>query len=517
VSLFLKGRQPRKRRRRGKAKGAKRAVAKRSSLEPVSPEAGVWPQALAPSPAHRYAEARLGRKLTSGELALDIDGIDADLNAAKDALQAEIAKAVRRAISQRLRNRPVELRVSGGMDAVLAELRKAGQRHAVEEIRRLGIEPRVDYADALPGSIRQLRVFLQQLLGAIRLRVILGTPEAVGLELRSRISKEMIDEAERKIPGVRDAASRLVSGGFTAGLADVYEQHADLFPCWQYSAVMDNATCAPCRSLDGERYYSLEHLYVVLPNFGPNPSCLGDGRCRCRGVPCAPEEAEAEVREHNFAHDLAVAGRPAPPEGYRQALEDLDSVLTIRSERERVPPVKLESDRGLSQHRLGEYRRSAQTSLITMNPRRNERDRRLYLWHELGHYIDDRWLGGDRGYGSERAARNLPIPAAGLELQELMDLVQSSEVARQLRELREDPNANWGAIDYLLRGREIFARAFSQYVATKLDDREVAGVLTGYAGHEKTRGTSYLQWTPEEFRPIEAAFDRLFARLGWLP
>jgi hypothetical protein len=405
------------------------------------------------------------------------------------------------------------------MDEVLADLRKAGQRHALAEIRRLGIEPRSSrqYADELPGSMPQLRQFLQQLLGAIRVRVLTGTPEAVGYRLRSRISQQLIEQVERKIPGVRDAASRLVSGGFTAGLADVYEQHADLFPCWQYSAVMDNATCAPCRSLDGERYYSLEHLYVVLPNFGPNPLCLGDGRCRCRGVPCAPEAAEAAVQEHSFAHDLVITGYPPPPEGFRQDVEALDSVLRIRSDRERPDPVTVESDRSLTEHRLGEYRRLRGALTIGMNPRRAPIHRRMYLWHELGHYLDDEWLGAGMGYGSDRVTAGLSIPAGGPELRKLMSWIDDSEVVRQLRELRSDPKANAGAIDYLLTDREKFARAFSQYVATKLDDRDVARVIAGYAGYDKTRGTSYMQWTPEEFEPIEAAFDVLFATLDWLP
>jgi hypothetical protein len=420
------------------------------------------------------------------------------------------------------------------MDVVLADLRKAGQRHALAEIRRLGIEPRASrlYADELPGSIAQLRVFLQQLLGAIRVRVLRGTPEAVGYQIRSRISKELIEQVERKIPGVRDAASRLVSGGFTAGLADVYEQHTDLFPCWVYSAVMDNATCAPCRALDGTRYRSLAELYLVLPNFGPNPRCLGDGRCRCRGVPCAPEEVAPTVAEHPF-EDLVYpdTGNTLVDQEARDAIADLGRVIRIRSDRPepyKLPIVERRELRGTS--KVGVYDRAddGRPVEIGINTAKGPLDRRFYLWHELGHYIDDQWIGTrtrtrvlasqPSSFASERVS--LPdseLPAARQEMVDLMVALRDSPPAQDLRELRHRPDANQAGIDYLLDEREIFARAFSQYVATKLDDREALAKVAERAGRDLDRGNSFMHWTPEEFEPIEVAFDALFARLGWLP
>jgi hypothetical protein len=416
------------------------------------------------------------------------------------------------------------------MDSVLLGLRNAGRRHAQAEIERLGIVPRTSYADELPGSIRQLRQLLQQLLGQIRTRVILRTPETVGLFVKAQISKKLIDEVEKKIPGVRDAASRLVPGGFTAGLADVYEQHADLFPCWQYSAVMDNATCSPCRDQDGRRFNSLAALYTVLPNFGPNPRCRGDGRCRCRGVPCAPDGVEPVAGEHPF-EDLvypdtlnALLDRDA-----RQAIADLGRVITIRDPRE---PDRIPIGRGgtLDDHRIGVYHRNnfGGTPVgIDINPRSPARKRRFYLWHELGHYIDDQWLGprqrqvrGPRvpPWASERVKEGMSIPAAGGELAELMQTIDDSKVVTELRSLRDDPRTNPATVDYLLAPTEMFARAFSQYVATKLDDREVLlREVATHAGHKETNGTTYMHWTTREFRPIEAAFDKLFAELGWLP
>jgi hypothetical protein len=52
---------------------------------------------------------------------------------------------------------------------------------------------------------------------------------------------------------------------------------------------LDGGTCDICAPMDGTEYHSLDELYTVLPDFGPNPNCLGGGRCRCRAIPCGPD------------------------------------------------------------------------------------------------------------------------------------------------------------------------------------------------------------------------------------
>ena len=98
--------------------------------------------------------------------------------------------------------------------------------------------------------------------------------------------REIIVDAVRATPGGRDIASRVVSRALMRGFQDRWENlGADVVAGWEYTAVLDGGTCDECEPLDGEVYATVDELYVVLPGFGPNPLCLGGGRCRCRAVP----------------------------------------------------------------------------------------------------------------------------------------------------------------------------------------------------------------------------------------
>lgn len=106
---------------------------------------------------------------------------------------------------------------------------------------------------------------------------------------------------DEKVPGALDAAGRMASGPFNKGVGDVYRMKGGLFGKWQYSAVMDKATCEVCKYFDGTIYYSwraiAETPAAPLPDGGPNPGCFGDQRCRCRPVPYFGEGKVGDVIE----------------------------------------------------------------------------------------------------------------------------------------------------------------------------------------------------------------------------
>lgn len=246
--------------------------------------------------ARLYAEARLGRPLTDGERALDLVGLDVDLAEGKARLEAAIEEEKRRALESRLDGGSPALSITPEMEEVVASIVEAGRRHAREEIERLvgrGFEEDVrEFQEG--GWLDRLLGNLIRYLTAIRVRVN-AEAGAAEFEGASRITEELIDRLDERIPGSRDAASRLVSGLFIGGLGEVYEENAHLFPCFTYSAVMDGATCEVCRRFDGTRYETWAEGETHLPGGGPNPLCLGDGRCRCRLVPCAPGERVDDV------------------------------------------------------------------------------------------------------------------------------------------------------------------------------------------------------------------------------
>jgi hypothetical protein len=243
--------------------------------------------------AQQQAELRLGRSLTTGELAIDIESADADLAEGKRRLAAAIEKEKRRVVKAHLAGRVGRMEITPEMILALRWLYGRGRDHALGEIERLGVEVRKRRSFArsrgsVPKRIAAMVGGLRR--GLIRINARINTETSTAIFEAGLSTSILAAEIERQIPGAMAAAADLVSSGFTAGVADVYEAHADLFSGWQYTAVMDGATCDECEAHDGEEYATLAEMYDVLPDFGPNPSCYGEGRCRCRGVPLGASE-----------------------------------------------------------------------------------------------------------------------------------------------------------------------------------------------------------------------------------
>lgn len=115
---------------------------------------------------------------------------------------------------------------------------------------------------------------------------------------------------------------------------------------------------------------------------------------------------------------------------------------------------------------------------------------RATLYHEMGHFMDDAlWRGSstrDHAFTLAKAFRESPA----------MKRWKSSPMMT----LRKDDQ------DYYFSGTEIFARAYSQYIAEKSGDTEALDHL------EKGRA----QWRKDEFRPVAEAFDAVLKDLGLL-
>ena len=136
----------------------------------------------------------------------------------------------------------------------------------------------------------------------------------------SGASLSAVVQALQRVPGARDVASRVVSTALIDGMGQTWDENEDLVRVWEYTAVLDRATCDRCRPLDGKRYDSWKAAQEDLPGGGPNPRCRGGGRCRCRLVPAdtgevgqnAPEEPPVEPVIDEPAHVAAARkGREA--------------------------------------------------------------------------------------------------------------------------------------------------------------------------------------------------------------
>jgi hypothetical protein len=157
----------------------------------------------------------------------------------------------------------------------MGHLPRRRRAHAVgDETPKPRTRPLDDYVATLRARLNSLTIKIEH--------------EALGADL-STLATGAIERAVGKVLGARSIAADLVAPTFASGLQQTFEQHLDLVDAWQYTAVNDAGSCDECAPLDGEVYDTLDALFEVLPDFGPNPDCLGGDRCRCRAVPMPPE------------------------------------------------------------------------------------------------------------------------------------------------------------------------------------------------------------------------------------
>lgn len=156
--------------------------------------------------------------------------------------------------------------------------------------------------------------------------------------------------------------------------------------------------------------------------------------------------------------------------------------------------------------------------------------------HEMGHYLDHQaipdQIKGVRagGYFGSEQCRDHPKVAA------LMDAIEDSPEIKDLKDMAIHPRT-WAAttgsgyqytvtssaqfVSYLLRRREMFARAYAQYIATKAQRWGVDGQKMWDEVQTQIYPIGTAQYYPTvwhvpNFEPIEKAFDDLFTDLGWM-
>lgn len=248
---------------------------------------------------HRHRGAYAADTPPAAEV-IDVEGASDALDGAKAELHAAIAleMATKTERAAAIGLTVVRFDVTPGMVAPLEALYRYGLTSAMHEARALGVGDLASplaFADASASVPRLRRVIFS-------LRAMLNTLQArTARDLRARadrptdgigdIVRGVAIRRLREYPGALDAASRLVSPAYTAGLDDLYAANEQLFGGWVYTSVLDGGTCPPCASRNGEVYRTLEAAYRVMPGFGPNPSCRGGGRCRCRLAALPPGAA----------------------------------------------------------------------------------------------------------------------------------------------------------------------------------------------------------------------------------
>jgi SPP1 gp7 family putative phage head morphogenesis protein len=228
---------------------------------------------------------------------------------------------------------------------------------------------------------------------------------------------------------------------------------------------------------------------------------IGDGRTVWSWItgsrskpPRVPlEPAESLARKSPVSSAITVTVRGAHSVMVRRALNAIDSV----HDDGQLPKIPIDSKAG---RHLGVYLyytatgHSGRIGVKKAGPWQH-----MTVAHEIGHFLDHQALVKPGEFASELSHELEHFRHAALNSEAVKAIHQSPGISNKMR-------------DYFTSAKEIWARAYAQYVAQKSEDGAMLAEL-----HKIQKSVQpWRQWTDEDFKPISHAIDTLFKKKKWL-
>jgi hypothetical protein len=146
--------------------------------------------------------------------------------------------------------------------------------------------------------------------------------------------------------------------------------------------------------------------------------------------------------------------------------------------------------------------------------------------HEFAHVLDVEAFGDNEGFATQETTHLDAIKQVISDSQHVADLRNIAKIEKPIKfqpwsgpERTVVPAKQLaGVTSYMLDSRELFARAYAQWIAVKTGDKDMNTAVERSRFNRK--GTAALeipwQWDEADFTPIAEQFDKLFAERGWL-
>lgn len=260
---------------------------------------------------------------------------------------------------------------------------------------------------------------------------------------------------------------------------------------------------------------------VVVPVAEPRPETATGSRRRPMRTTFAPSSV-MRVESHGAGvPKKVIQDEEKVFSGARDALDKLDNIIEVPNPRGGEIPISLKLSGGKA---AGVFRiklnddGTVNDHIIELSPF-SAGDGGVTLWHEFGHVVDWEMLNTDP---SDRPFSTLGIQDGGL-LDRFWSAVNSTDEFERLKQVAALNIQYNGAMnaEYWLSTREVFARAFAQWVALR------TGTFDQLLGHESASDfsvsgpggfsiTASSQWGASDFEPVAKALDELFKELGWM-
>lgn len=338
----------------------------------------------------------------------------------------------------------------------------------------------------------------------------------------------------------------------TAYSAGRYEQMTDpavvaVRPYWMFDAVLDSRTTRICASLDG-KVYPANHPFWTRSYPPLHSRCRSGVRTMTeqeageRGVETAippdtpsegwggvniqwtpdPSKHPPELWQLHQTQQQAVKFTQGQPVSQAFTVQEVKSMLESKRTLEIIdsvhgdgvlPNIPMKAFRSTTE--WGSYR-SFKNSGVAYDIRINSAGthKRLTTAHEIGHFLDQQAIGQPGRHAST-------IP--GSPLSGVMQAIQNSQAFQKLQALQRDRffdaertvRVDVKFTAYLLNPKELWARAYAQYIAVQSQDVKMLHEL---AEELDPRGKMYYpkQWTDEDFQPIRDAITLMLTQKGWV-
>jgi hypothetical protein len=249
------------------------------------------------------------------------------------------------------------------------------------------------------------------------------------------------------------------------------------------------------------------------------------------------------VSESLRAGESGTSYRPVPPtNAFKKLLNTVTQKIDSVHGDGKLPDLKVVNTTKGMHTSLGQFRSLRDGNPLDIKIRSaSNKDSLSYLTHEIGHFLDNSALRTDGERWATEDITQGPIAQVFKAIQDSeafkKDTSILNEVATENREhpygqgLPKDANGRiiWHPLHsyetflrYATSNRELWARAYAQYIAEMTGDPTMLATITGdttlssvYHGAAGADQIAY-QWTAADFAPIKAAITQMFVDLGYM-
>jgi len=123
------------------------------------------------------------------------------------------------------------------------------------------------------------------------------------------------------------------------------------------------------------------------------------------------------------------------------------------------------------------------------------------LWHEIGHFLDYNGL----------ARNGFQSNLINTEFSTIVDLANNTT---EIQNIKSELYISKDDKDYYLDRREIFARAYAQFMATKTGHKGAMDEISRIVSRQSW--IKNIQWSESSFEPILKQFETSFEKIGWM-